>query len=390
MQLIPDTSQQALKQLSQGMTLLGVCAGFLLSYSVLAGDAQGQVNLLFLLLLFAFFPVAGLVLTVILMLRGGGKGFVGLILALPLWPRSLKLALSRLESTSGSKPWWFYQTQILGLSFSIGCLLLYVLLLLGSDISFVWRSTLLEPQDLLPALQVLALPWGFWPEAQPSIELIELTRDYRVGSANEAQSVVGLWWKYILAAQVSYNLLPRSLMLLVARGLYGRRLREDAARHASDALEIGQPAAAPHMALADVTTAIAGPYILLDWAQAAVSCHHAVQKHFGPAAEIAQLGPLQPASENALPKTHSLVVLVKSWEPPLAELKDSLSVMQSDLDLLILPLDWNDQRVGQPAPSHLDEWRRFTATLPNWKVLQLEVSQLEVSQPEVSQLQEGS
>jgi len=37
-----------------------------------------------------------------------------------------------------------------------------------------------------------------------------------------------------------------------------------------------------------------------------------------------------------------------------------------------LPLDWNDIGIRQPTLAHLDEWRRFAATLRDWQVLQLE------------------
>ena len=184
-----DTTQQALKQLSLGLGLLGLCCGFLAAYGVLAGDDEGRVNLLFLLLLFAFLPVAGLLLSIFLLVKGGGKGLAGWILDIPLWPRHLKLAMSRLGLTHGRELWLFYQTQILAVSFSAGCLLLYLLLLLGSDITFVWRSTLLEPDDLLPALQAIGFPWRFWPEAQASLALIEQTRDFRLEPQGMSQQI---------------------------------------------------------------------------------------------------------------------------------------------------------------------------------------------------------
>ena len=64
--------------------------------------------------------------------------------------------------------------------------------------------------------------------------------------------------------------------------------------------------------------------------------------------------------------------MVKSWEPPLAELADRLNDFDSNSDKLILPLDWSDTGVRQPSLAHLDEWRRFAATLAGWQVLQLE------------------
>lgn len=372
--MIQDTDQQALKQLSLGLGLLGLCFGFLAAYGVLGGDDEGRVNLLFLLLLFAFLPVAGLLLSIFLLAKGGGKGLAGWILEIPLWPRRLTLALSRSGLGHGRELWLFYQTQILVVSFSLGCLLLYLLLLLGSDITFVWRSTLLEPDDLLPALRAIGIPWRFWPEAQASLALIEQTRDYRLETQGMSQPVVGLWWKYILATQLVYNLLPRTLMLLVTRHKYRVRLQQNLVRHAPDSQPQPTDAAKDGNTLARLTRSIELPYILLDWAGISPLCYERVQQLLGEASEIHRFGPLRQHPAIHSPDNHTLIVLVKSWEPPLAELADRLRDIDSNADKLILPLDCNDTGIRQPTLAHLDEWRRFAATLPNWQVLQLETS----------------
>ena len=373
------TEQPALKQLSLGLGMLGLCLGFLAAYGVLTGDADGQVNLLLLLLLFAFVPVVGLLLSILLMVKGGGKGLAGWILDIPLWPRHLTLALSRLGLTHGRELWLFYQTQILAVSFSVGCLLLYLLLLLGSDITFVWRSTLLEPDDLLPALTAIGMPWFFWPEAQASLALIEQTRDFRLDSQGLSQPAVGLWWKYILATQLAYNLLPRSLMLLVARQKYRARLQQGSPGSVPDWQPRPGAAAVGENSLANLARSVTSPYNLLDWAGVSPGCYEHIQQRLGDAAGIHAIGPLrdQPATHSAgdhSPVNHSLVVVVKSWEPPLAELADRLNDFDSSSDKLILPLDWSDTDVRQPTFAHLDEWRRFAATLAGWQVLQLETS----------------
>ena len=367
-----DTVQQSLKQLSLGLGMLGLCCGFLAAYGVLTGDVDGRVNLLFLLLLFAFLPVVGLLLSIFMLVKGGGKGLSGWILDIPLWPRHLTLEMSRLGLTHARELWLFYQTQILAVSFSVGCLLLYLLLLLGSDISFVWRSTLLEPDNLLPTLQAIGAPWRFWPEAQASLALIEQTRDFRLDSQGLSQPVVGLWWKYILATQLAYNLLPRSLMLLVARQKYRARLRQNLKRPVRDSQPQSSSAAGDENALANLTRTVALPYTMLDWAGISSNCSERVQQLLGDALEIHSIGPLQQQLGTRLPGDHSVVVVVKSWEPPLAELADSLNDVDSNADKLILPLDWNDTGVRQPTPAHLDEWRRFAATLSDWQVLRLE------------------
>ena len=372
--MVQDTDQQALKQLSLGLGLLGLCFGFLTAYGVLAGDNEGRVNLLFLLLVFAFLPVLGLLLSIFLLAKGGGKGLAGWILEIPLWPRHLTLAFSRLGLSHGRELWLFYQTQILVMSFSLGCLLLYLLLLLGSDITFVWRSTLLEPDDLLPALQAIGIPWRFWSEAQASLTLIEQSRDYRLESLDMSLPVVGLWWKYILATQLVYNLLPRSLMLLVTRHKYQACLQQNALRHASNSQPQSNDAVRDENTLARLIRFVELPYTLLDWAGISTDCYGRIQQLLGDADEILPLGPLQQQLGIPSPDNLSLVVLVKSWEPPLAELADRLRDIDSNAVKLILPLDCNNAGIRQPTPAHLDEWRRFAATLPNWQVLQLETS----------------
>jgi len=369
-----DTDQPALKQLSLGLGMLGLCLGFLAAYGVLTGDENGRVNLLLLLLLFTFVPVAGLLLSILLMVKGGGKGLAGWILDIPLWPRHLILALSRLGLTHGRELWLFYQTQILAVSFSVGCLLLYLLLLLGSDITFVWRSTLLEPDDLLPALTAIGIPWRFWPEAQASLALIEQTRDFRLDSQGISQPAVGLWWKYILATQLAYNLLPRSLMLLVARQKYRARLQQSRLRSVPDLQPQPGAAAIDENSLANLARSVTLPYTLLDWADVSPSCYEHIQQLLGDAAGIHPVAPLRDQAAPPPPGDHSLVVVVKSWEPPLAELADRLNDFESNSDKLILPLDWSDTGVRQPSLAHLDEWRRFAATLAGWQVLLLEKS----------------
>jgi hypothetical protein len=64
-------------------------------------------------------------------------------------------------------------------------------------------------------------------------------------------------------------------------------------------------------------------------------------------------------------------VLVKSWEPPLAELADYLQTG----DGYLMPLDWklsgSESTRKAIEPFHLEEWRRFTALQENWELLQL-------------------
>ena len=163
-------------------------------------------------------------------------------------------------------------------------------------------------------------------------------------------------------------------MLLVARQKYRAGLQQNSVRQARDSQPQPTDAVSDENSLARLTRSIVLPYTLLDWADISPICYGRIQQLLGDAAEIHPIGPLRHQLATYSPDNHSLVVLVKSWEPPLAELADRLKDIDSNADKLILPLDWNDTGIRQPTLAHLDEWRRFAATLPNWQVLQLETS----------------
>ncbi len=369
-------SHRTLSQISFSLGFVGFVVGFLVGYGILVGDAQGRVNLLFLLMLFAFLPVVSLILSLAFILMGARKGLASWILELPLLPQRLSAEIVKLEVSGNRKTWLFYQTQLLTLSFAAGGLLVYLLLLIGSDISFVWRSTLLEAPDLLPALNVLALPWSFWSDAQPSLDLLLQTQDFRSGAQATDAPLLGLWWKYILAAQCTYNLLPRTVMLFISRHRYLQALRVK-----QRATELGtEPAKPGHSldpdpVLAPVVYSVTSPYILLDWANSPDFCHQHLAKVLGSPSHILPIEPLPlPAGIEESFQSATTLVLVKSWEPPLGELRDYLTSLTDPSQKFILPLDWGETGVKPIKDIHLQEWRRFCSTLDGWQLLQLEDS----------------
>lgn len=356
--------------------ILGLITGFLVGYSVLIGDTQGRVNLLLLLTLFAFLPVLGLLLSLVLLLSGGRKGLAGWILELPILPRHLAVEIISLGISGNRKSWLFYQTQLLALSFAGGGLLVYLLLLLGSDISFVWRSTVLQAADVFPLLNAMAIPWRFWQEAQPSLELLQQTQDFRLSGQTMEAAVLGQWWKYIFAAQCTYNLLPRTVMLVVSRNRY-LRLNQSSSNLSADNDESNKPSVVPEKkyALEEIVHSVSVPYLLLDWGSSSMSCYQQLIEKFGQPSEIRNIEPLPLAiAQKEDAKIQSIVVLVKSWEPPLGELNDYLLSIQGPQQKFILPMDWNEETVKPTLEVHLNEWRRFCATLENWKLLQLDES----------------
>ncbi len=326
-----------------GFLTLGLVLGALLAWPLLSGDAQGQVNLLVALALLAVLPLLMLVFTLFALLRRRERWMSRIGSRLPLLPASWRRQLRQWRITGGGFWWLFYAGQWMALGFSLGALSAYGLLLLFTDLHFVWRSTLLSATDLAPLLKMMALPWRFWEAAQPSLELLLQTRASRLQTP-DASAPLERWWRFLLAAQICYALIPRLLLAAWA----GRHLQR---HNRATATTDEPPATEDPNRLAETTR---------DWPADA----RWIDSAFLPG-EIAALLPQTPQPLTRTLPDGGLVVTVRSWEPPLGELADRLQGHRG----LILPLDWEGSELRPLRPEHRDEWRRFAATLPGWRIL---------------------
>lgn len=117
-------------------------------------------------------------------------------------------------------------TQTFGVAFNVAVLCCCLRLIVFHDLAFAWSTTLqVEPARFHRIVRGLATPWGWaLPDAVPTLELVEATRYSRLdaryagalaGRAMDAQAVGG-WWPFLVAATVTYGLLPRALLLAIA------------------------------------------------------------------------------------------------------------------------------------------------------------------------------
>jgi hypothetical protein len=359
----------ALRAISVMIALIAFILGLLASVAALSGDEYGRVNLLLSLFLFALLPAFGLLATAVFLSLGRRSGIAALLLELRVTPKRFAALLARRGGAAQRQRILFSLSQGWLLSFAAGNLLGFALMLLAMDISFVWRSTLLEASDLLPVLDFVAMPWNFWSAAQPSLEMLSQTQDFRLqGSPNDA-NYVGQWWRFLLAAQLCYSLLPRTLLWLIAKNRLTRKTETLSAE-----LNLNGAAEKPISEidrLAESVTEIPVDSILFDLAHTPDSLLSDIGErlqvatiHRTPVDLHSQLQRVDYANSPAL------VVLVRSWEPPLAELADSLReelTAEQQSNLFIAPIDWvsapqKNERLVEPQVAHTQEWRRFCAS----------------------------
>ncbi|WP_185964469.1 DUF2868 domain-containing protein [Aliikangiella marina] len=330
----------------------------------MSGDAQGRVNLLYLLLIYLLLPIVSLLVSLLSLIKGKGINLARLALAAPLWGHSIQQRLHRLAQCSLDKHWLFFQSQAAALGFSLASLATFFMLLIATDINFVWRSTILDAADMLPVLEFWASPWSFWQSAQPSLELLQMTQDSRINGSHSSANLYAAWWPFVLATQLFYCVVLRTGLLIVVFQLYKVKQRSDFTNQLSSEI-FSSTVRQENLEYAPLVHEIPHWLAVNNWAGAELelltSVNHGMRMD-----NLMNAGPLASEQERGFAARWQgeQVILVKAWEPPLGELSDFMINGSG----FIWPLDWKQNQLTKVNQNHLDEWRRFVAKHKNWQV----------------------
>jgi hypothetical protein len=115
-------------------------------------------------------------------------------------------------------------SQVAAVGFNVAALATALLLVTFTDLAFRWSTTLdADPQAVTRIVHAIAWPWHVAvPSAVPSAELIAESQFFRLDSdALASGRALAAWWPFTLLTIVTYGLLPRLVLLVVA----GARLR---------------------------------------------------------------------------------------------------------------------------------------------------------------------
>lgn len=101
-------------------------------------------------------------------------------------------------------------TQRVGFFFNLGALFTFVYLIVVTDLAFAWSTTLrIDASTMTRIVQVVSLPWSWLTFAVPNFELVEASRYFRQSSVHDP-ALLKDWWAFLVAAIVTYGLLPRA------------------------------------------------------------------------------------------------------------------------------------------------------------------------------------
>ena len=359
------------------LRLFGLLAGLVTMGGFLLASERALVNVFLLLAFFVFLPLLLALLSgwVMLLSASGSPPAV-----FPLNPARFvaRWALPEpgyLTSSSGLMRMLILKyAQESALLCAGGVMSSFLLMLAFNDFSFVWGSTFGFSDSLVASVtSFLSAPWGaLLPAATLNPDIINETR-YHAAQLDLAQVSAASrrgWWPFLLMCMAVYALLPRLLLWLLARRSYRRSLER------AFLAVPGASAVLARMRTPVVKTRAVDAYhedsqtnpvisqrgaVLLDWAGAlagtSVQWEVARQLQAGLGSPSDDLDAIEII--NQLRPPH-LLVAVKGWEPPMADLADVLAdirdVEHCTLQLVSLP----GRELGESA---FRDWQGFADQL---------------------------
>ena len=393
------------------MAALGIAAGVTVALAAFRYDGSQPVNVVRLLALLVGVQLAFLVVT-LLLLTGRAIGFSSFqdLLATITpggWAVAVFRRLSRASpdaarlfdwhsarASAGRFAKWqiLFWSQAAAVAFNVAALVSAILLVTFTDLAFGWSTTLeADSAAVSRAVHAIAWPWHtLVPSAVPSAALVEQSQFFRLESgslASGASRALGGWWPFIVLCMVTYGLLPRLALLLLAaarlRAATGALLLDDprvtalldrmaapeieTAAGAHDAAPDGNatPAAGAPRPITGRANAVIWDDSLAPDAARAYSRERlglelaAIAQAGGGRAMIADRAALEQAADGALP----VVVFAPAWEPPLLELLDFLAELRRRVgtaSILVTPVPEGAREV---SPLERETWMRALGRL---------------------------
>jgi hypothetical protein len=359
------------------MAAAGSIAGVAVALAAFAYDGSQPVNVVRLLLLLVGVQLVLLTLT-LLLLPGRVPGlrhvqdllttlnpgawaagvYAKLARARPDVARLFDVHAPRPAARRFAKWQLLFWSQTAAVMFNVAALVTAVMLVTFSDLAFGWSTTLDVPAATASRIvQAIASPWAsLAPLAVPTPELVEQSQFFRLeraAVATDAARALGAWWPFTVLAVVTYGLLPRLLLLVLAtarlRTATGALLLEDAQvtalldRMASPAIETaaGEHEQAPPLEIGVAPARdrpLTGTARALIWENALPldAARSYARRHLGlEVLDVAEAGTGRLAIDRAAleqlaaaESAATLIVFTPAWEPPLLELLDFLAELR--------------------------------------------------------------
>ena len=372
------------------LCIAGTVCGIVAMSGLLLVDNQHPVNVLLFLTLFIGIQLLLLVLTLVV---GAALG-AGVMVHLPLEGINPARLLFRrvLNRLTGTIRWENFTDvirlalmrwgQLFGVAFNIGGVIAFLIILTVTDRNFGWSSTFnISNEALAHVVAWLALPWSdILPSATVNADVVAMTRFQNLLPTFNANQVTAMraWWPFLLTCIIVYGLLPRAVLAIVFHLLYRRRLQQafihfpgvNLLLSRMDSPVVHTQATSSQQQLKVSSTAITAAIpkqqiTAVSWVGAADNDRQSFQNTGLNIAACYRAGFDLNDDQQLLQllnqQSAAVVIAVKSWEPPLADLGDFIDELNDRIEcyLLLLPLHGDAVSTGE-----LRDWRLFCERHP--------------------------
>lgn len=397
------TTQQGMSTLIAALWLLGLVAGWLLGNAVLRYDGSEPVNIISALVVLVASQLLTLLALLVLMVFGLERMREALSIINPaLWLTRFGARLGDTWRTlfrdllddhggladHGVRRWVLvYLAQHFTVALNLGIIAALLYLVTVSDLAFGWNTTLAVDTGSIGSLfHWISSPWRWiFPAASPDPGLVEASRYYRLQSSLRPGALpvasLGTWWLFLLMCLVVYGLLPRLLALLISgmrydgaigaaiRGSAGAaqvlaRMQSPLVSSAAERSEQLAPSTDAPIPLRRRQSARAIDAVVIEWSGAEANRESLKRAGFSVERRYAAGGTQSVAADRALAEqvaahgAEAVVLVVRSWEPPMLDFVDFLELVRERMSpravriVLLLPI------AGQGAvrAEHLESW----------------------------------
>ncbi len=406
----PPLSQRLDRILSTATLILLIVAfvfGIFSGIGLLRYSGSEPVNLIYFLGAVFFLPLLTMTTTLLAMWKAHRAHSTLIHLSPAYWMERMLLLLSaknrdmidKIQINPLIANWIVIRrSQELALAFSLGLFLALLGIVASQDIAFGWSTTLqVTAEGFHRFLSMVALPWSsFLPEAVPSLALIEESHYFRLGGKLSSQMIdkaalLGEWWKFLAMTTLTYALMLRFIFFLLATmGLRSALKRamlsisgvRDLLREIEEPLIESKASVGEDLfereKMSDrvVISETKDTYsATIGWALDEVAISFQNDRIGIKGAEVYEVGGSQTLEEDAevAKKLSGTVLLyVKSWEPPTLDLIDFLTLLSDDRDnrLMVYPIGIS-QADYQASQADFDIWQHKISTIKDREIRML-------------------
>ncbi|MEM8491682.1 MAG: DUF2868 domain-containing protein [Pseudomonadota bacterium] len=278
-----------------------------------------------------------------------------------------------------------------GALFTAAATIAFVAVPAVNEFGFIWGSTFDLGVDFVSTItNALALPWSAWlPAATLEPNVLADSRFHPAVTDLNSLEIEGMrgWWPFLFLCLLTYGFVPRLLLLLGSRYAYRRQLRRSFVGFPGAALVLARLAAPLVSTQGDVDEDALDPGdlqagsrretqipedpdgLMIDWGATLSDLDPDVFDVLQPIASHNRISlgsaslsdDRERVADLAAQEFRRLALIVKSWEPPMADLADLLEPLAriAHCTVYLLPLG-----TDEVPKQRVDDWQAFARALP--------------------------